>query len=164
MKYAVVFSSLTGNTKLLAEEIRKEKGKEDCVCFGEPDERVDEADIIYAGFWTDKGSCDEKMRIFLNGLHEKTICLFGTAGFGKDASYFARILANVKKEIPDDNTVGDAFMCQGKMQMAVRKRYEAILEQDPEDEKAKMLIENFDIALSHPDEEDIKEMKKWLAD
>ncbi len=78
-KYAVVFASATGNTALLAEEIRKAKGEENCVYFGAPSEdisgRLDGAEIIYAGFWTDKGSCSAEMEQFLGTLSGRTVFL-----------------------------------------------------------------------------------------
>lgn len=162
MKYAVVYRSLTGNTRILAEKIQKEKGKEDCVYFGEPDDKAKEAEVLYVGFWTDKGSCDDKIQEFLQNIHGKKIYMFGTAGFGKEESYFERILANVISCIPEDNQIGKGFMCQGKMPVSVRKRYEAMLEENPQDERMKMMIENFDQALSHPDEKDMQKLKEWI--
>ena len=40
MKYAVVYESATGNTKMLADEIRDTLGEENCVCFGTPGENM----------------------------------------------------------------------------------------------------------------------------
>lgn len=37
MRYAVVFTSKTGNTRHLAEGIRKQLGEEECGYFGVPD-------------------------------------------------------------------------------------------------------------------------------
>ena len=41
---------------------------------------------------------------------------------------------------------------------AVRERYEAMLKDDPEDERARLLIENYDVAKSHPTKEDLENM------
>ena len=65
MKYAIVYSSRTGNTKCLAEEIRGTLPPEDCLYFGEPDASALDADVLFVGFWTDKGDCDEKILAFL---------------------------------------------------------------------------------------------------
>ena len=54
-------------------------------------------------------------------------------------------------------------MCQGKMPFSVRKRYEAMLEQNPEDERVKGMIRNFDSALSHPDEADLGRLGDAVA-
>lgn len=162
MTYAVVFSSNTGNTRLLAEQIQKEKGDEKCAYFGEPNLQALEADVLYVGFWTDKGCCDEKAGDFLTKIHNKKVYLFGTAGFGKAESYFEKILKKAEQKIPKYNVIGKGFMCQGKMPYAVRKRYEDILRENPQDERIKMLIENFDMALIHPNEMDFHQLKEWL--
>lgn len=162
-KYAVVFASATGNTALLAEEIRKAKGGDDCVYFGEPSEDIsgllEDADIIYAGFWTDKGSCSAEMEQFLGTLAGRKVFLFGTAGFGGAKEYFDRILDRVASFLPADSTVAGRYMCQGKMPLSVRKRYEAMLEQNPDDGRMQGMIRNFDSALSHPDEADLERLK-----
>ena len=88
MKYAVVYSSRTGNTKMLAEVVKAELKEEDCVYFGTPDDKALEADRIYAGFWTDKGKCDEATEEFLKKLDKQEVFLFGTAGFGENDAFF----------------------------------------------------------------------------
>ena len=47
-------------------------------------------------------------------------------------------------------------MCQGKMPQAVRDRY-ASMEDSP---RRTSMLENFDKALSHPDEQDLKQLKE----
>lgn len=153
MKYAVIYSSRTGNTKYLAEALKDWLG-EKCMFFGEvgKTEEVEDADVIFAGFWTDKGDCQETMAKFLQGIRSKKIFLFGTAGFGQNESYFQRIVSNVNKHLDQSNQVIGTWMCQGRMSMAVRTRYEAMLETEPE--KARQMIDNFDRAMFHPNEED----------
>lgn len=48
MKYAVVYSSVTGNTEKLAEVIKNKVGQ--CY-FGKPCDEAIEADVIFVGFW-----------------------------------------------------------------------------------------------------------------
>lgn len=166
MTYAVVYASATGNTKLLAEEIRKGLGEEECICFGtvEEAETAVEADIIFVGFWTDKGDCSEELGHFLEGLHGRRVFLFGTAGFGGAQSYFDQILERVKGHLAADNEVVGTYMCQGKMPQSVRKRYEGMLEQNPGDERIRGMIENFDRAMTHPDEADLNLLGEAVRD
>ena len=159
----MVFASATGNTALLAEAIRKAEGAEGCVYFGAPSEdlsgRLDGVETIYAGFWTDKGSCSPEMEQFLSTLAGRKVFLFGTAGFGGAREYFDQILDRVASFLPADSTVAGRYMCQGKMPFSVRKRYEAMLEQNPEDKRAQGMIRNFDSALAHPDEADLGRLR-----
>ena len=61
MSYAIVFSSKTGNTNLLADTLHTCLPQEICCYFGAPDPAALEADEFYVGCWTDKGS----RRLFL---------------------------------------------------------------------------------------------------
>ena len=176
MRYAVIYDSPTGNTRILAEEIRRcmdgQNGNpEECICFGELGQEkagaemlaAAESEIVFAGFWTDKGDCSEKMAGFLESLHGQRVFLFGTAGFGGAKEYFRRILERVGTHLAPDNTVTGKYMCQGKMPLAVRKRYESMLEQNPEDERMRAMLENFDQALVHPDEADLELLRKSVS-
>ena len=98
MSYAIVFSSKTGNTKLLADALHACLPQENCCYFGTPDPAAMKADDLYVGFWTDKGNADESTLDFLKQLHGKNIFLFGTAGFGGSEEYFNKILKKVGEE------------------------------------------------------------------
>ena len=113
-------------------------------------------------FWTDKGSCDDSISNFLKNLENKTVFLFGTAGFGGSSAYFNEILTRVKAFLPSSCTAAGTYMCQGKMPESVRDRYETMLAGNPGDEKIQMMIANFDAALSHPDHQDLENLKSAL--
>ena len=81
MTYSIVYSSRTGNTRMLAEALREALPREDCIYFGEPDTKALEAETIYLGFWTDKGSCDESCAEFLKRVTTQKVFLFGTRRF-----------------------------------------------------------------------------------
>lgn len=113
------------------------------------------ADVIFVGFWCDKGSCSPAVQHFLQGLVGKRVFLFGTCGFGESDEYFAQILDRVRAYLPADAQYIGGAMCQGKMGMGVKRRYEGMLEKDPENAQARMLIDNWNKAQSHPNEDDV---------
>ena len=160
MKTAIVYESLTGNTKLLADTIAAHLGGADYI--GAPTEEAAQADTLYIGFWTDKGSCTPSLAKFLGTLQNKNIFLFGTAGFGGDSAYFEQILARVKENILESNTITGTYMCQGKMPTSVSTRYEKIAQDPAQAEKMAMMIENYERALSHPNDEDLDALRKML--
>ena len=133
MRYAIVFSSKTGNTKLLADTLHDSLPQDACSYFGAPDPAA---------------------------LHGKKVFLFGTAGFGGSEGYFNKILKTVQKSLDRSNTLIGSFMCQGKMPLSVRQRYEAMKKQPIHMPNLDMLIENFDKALSHPDADDLARLKQ----
>lgn len=160
MSYAIVFSSKTGNTKLLADTLHTCLPQESCCYFGTPDPAALEADELYVGFWTDKGTADESTLDFLKQLHGKNIFLFGTAGFGGSEEYFSKILKQAERSLDRSNTVFGRYMCQGKMPLSVRQRYEGMKKQPIHLPNLDALIENFDNALSHPDADDLERLKQ----
>ena len=151
MSYAIVYSSHTGNTALLAQTIRETLPQEDCVYFGAPDPSALTAETVYVGFWTDKGTCDASIAQFLQSLTNQKVFLFATAGFGGAAAYFEQILNRVKENLGDSTELTGTYMCQGKMPQPVRTRYEQ-MEEGP---RRTAMLENFDQALSHPNAEDL---------
>ena len=83
-RYSIIYSSKTGNTKKLAETIYNTLPKNECDYYGEINKINEElSDVIYIGFWTEKGNADSLTLEFLKNLKNKKIFLFGTAGYGK---------------------------------------------------------------------------------
>lgn len=160
MKYAICYESRTGNTAMLAERIRQSLPADDCLYYGPPAEEALAAELIFAGFWTDKGTCPENTAAFLSGLEGKKVFFFGTAGFGGSEAYFRQILERVKTNLPESAEVRGHFLCQGKMPQAVADRYEA-MEDSP---RRTMMLENFQKALSHPNEEDLAALEKAVRE
>ena len=159
MSYAIVYSSHTGNTALLAQTIRETLPQEDCVYFGAPDPSALTAETVYVGFWTDKGTCDASIAQFLQSLTNQKVFLFGTAGFGGAAAYFEQILNRVKENLGDSTELIGTYMCQGKMPQLVRTRYEQ-MEEGP---RRTAMLENFDQALSHPNAEDLANLRAAIT-
>ena len=48
--------------------------------------------------------------------------------------------------------------------MSVRERYVALMTAHPDDTKLQVNVENFDRALSHPDDEDLHAVRSWAKE
>jgi len=158
-QYSILFSSLTGNTKKLADAIHETLPEEGCEYFGAIKTPVPSSELLYIGFWTDKGNADNETLTLLSTLKNRRIFLFGTAGFGGSDTYFQKILGQVKQSIDSSNAVIGEYMCQGKMPQSVRERYIKMKEDPEHPANLDALIENFDCALSHPDMDDLERLK-----
>ena len=110
----------------------------------------DAKDLLCIGFWCDKGDCDDQMKQYLSTLRNQNVFLFGTAGFGKSKEYFEMILKNVQSHLDASNCVKGTWMCQGKMPLAIRAKFEL----NPE------MLKNFDEALKHPNDKDVDNLMK----
>lgn len=160
MKIAIVYKSVTGNTKLLAEEINKIL-KDNVIYIGEPKDDI-EADLYFVGSWTFKGDCVKEISEFLQKLNNKKIAYFGTCGFGGSINYYEALFKRAKSNINETNEVLSYFICQGKMPISVRERYVNLIKEHPEDKKLKVSIKNFDEALNHPSKSDLDDLRNWV--
>ena len=160
MKYSIVYSS-TGNTKLLADAIKNELNDDDLVYYGKPDRYALEADLIYVGFWTDQSVCDDVTKDFLRKIHNKNIFLFGSAGYG-NKEYFEKINKATEEYLDETVTVVDYFMCQGKMGPQIKQKYLDILAKDPDNKRINFMLQLFDAALTHPNQDDFNDLIKKI--
>ena len=162
VQYSILFSSLTGNTKKLADAIHETLPQNDCEYFGAIKTPVPSSELLYIGFWTDKGNADNETLTLLSTLKNRRIFLFGTAGFGGSDAYFQKILGQVRQSIDPSNTIIGEYMCQGKMPQSVRDRYVKMKEKPDHAPNLDELIQNFDRALSHPDNEDLDRLEEII--
>lgn len=161
MDIAIIYSSNTGNTKNVAETIKKELVSENLVYFGKVTKEIPDADIYFIGSWTNKGNASDDIIEFVKKIKNKKIAYFGTAGYGGSESYYKTLFERIKTNIDSSNKILGYFYCQGKMPIQVRERYIKMITENPEDSNLKVSIKNFDKALSHPDNEDLENAKKW---
>ena len=161
--YSILYSSVTGNTKLLADTIRAALPEEKCDYFGPCDGAEARSDLVYVGFWTDKGNADAAALALLTALRNKKLFLFGTAGFGGSEAYFSKVLGRVRESIDASNTIVGEYMCQGKMPLSVRQRYESMKQQPNAAPNLDALIANFDRALARPNEQDLAALRQLVS-
>lgn len=164
MNYAIIYDSKTGNTEKLARGVAAclpECGRAAFGLVEDVDEKtLTSVERIYVGFWTNRGDCTPEIAEVLSRLDGKEVFLFGTAGFGVDATYLAGIMARVAQHVPSSARIIGEFMCQGQMPQSVRNRYERMAKEQPDQEtRMKQLIENFDAALGHPNDKDIADIQ-----
>ena len=114
MTYAIVFSSITGNTAALADYLHSMLPADSCVYFGDVSREAAklDADLFFVGFRTeDDGTCDSKSRVFLKALNDKTVVLFGTSGYEMDKNELDRVMSAAAKHVPVSSTVITGVIC-----------------------------------------------------
>lgn len=165
MQYEVLFVSQTGNTEKLATAIYEAipNGDKEIQRLSRQTP-LDLAETYFIGFWTNRGTCSFEVLDYISELHGKNIALFGTCGMGNDPAYFERIEKQVSAFIPDDNLYLGTFLCQGKMPICVRNKYQELLEHGDNDALARRMLHNFDTALLHPNEEDYRRARKFVEE
>ena len=139
MKSLVLYSSLTGNTKKIAytiyDEIQEEKDIKDVNELVDYSIDYENYDIVFLGYWVDKGICDKNSKQVLENIHNKKIALF----------------------IPKDNEILGSFICQGKIAEGLKAKYKEMLKLSPDNEHIRQQLNNHEESQSHPDEQEIYE-------
>ncbi|MDD3204747.1 MAG: flavodoxin family protein [Lachnospiraceae bacterium] len=162
MKYQVVYISNTGNTEKIAKKVFEVlPGQDKDIVRFEPGVRIADADIYFIGFWIKRGTCSMDLLDFISELHDKKIVLFGTCGMGTHKEYYKELEDEITAWIADDSECLGTFICQGKMPMEVRNKYENMLGSGNDDKVEKML-QYFDSALTHPDKQDLENVAAFI--
>lgn len=121
MKTALIYSSLTGNTRKLAEAVLE------VMPFGTPMYPVNAApepepfDLLALGFWVDKGGPDSDSAAYMARLRHKTLILFGTLGAGPESEHGRQVLRRTEALLRGNRILG-GFLCQGRIDPGVLKR------------------------------------------
>lgn len=80
MKAAVVYSTLTGNTKKVAEAFCAGLGEEAELFDVKSAPDVGDCDLVAVGFWVDRGHPDQKAMDFMKSVKGKKVFSFFTLG------------------------------------------------------------------------------------
>lgn len=167
MRYAILYDSHTGNTANVAQAILHTLPEDERLCYYSSIEAIDhpekfaDADLIFYGFWTDRGTCPERSQQLLSQLPATKIALFGTAGFGTSEDYFQKILDNAAQYLPKDASLTGTFMCAGKMPSSVEEQYSKLLSDPINGEQAKQMLEKFNAVKGHPNKEELEAVAKF---
>ncbi len=119
MNKAIVFSTISGQTKKLAQVINENTN--DVVYYGKPDAKAYEAEILYIGSYTIAFDASNDIKKFLENVSNKKVFLFMTAGYGDDAAYLQPIIETFKSHLNDTNEIIGTFICQGEVSMGKRE-------------------------------------------
>ncbi len=157
MKSLVVYSSRTGNTRMIAEAVHSVMpgGTEIFPVENAPD--PSEYDFIALGFWVDKGAPDAAMSLYMERVLGKFVGLFGTLGAWPDSDHARESMQKAVERV-DGNRVLGTFLCQGKVDPKLLSAMAKMKGDNPHPmtEERRARIEE---AAKHPDEKDCEAVR-----
>ncbi len=161
MRIAVIYSSRTGNTRKVAKAIHESlpEGAELCRIDDAPD--PSRFDLIFVGFWVDKGIANKDAQEFMRKLSGQHVALFGTLGAYPDSDHARQCLERVGALL-STCTVVDTFICQGAIDPKLIEWMKTLPADDPHgpNEARRKLWHD---AEAHPDEGDLASARRWAA-
>lgn len=164
MKALIVYSSLTGNTKQIAEAIFSVMPEGSRLADVKDNPSTEGFDFVGLGFWADKGYPDTKMLNYMETVTGKNVGLFGTLGAWPDSDHAKDFMQRGVDKVKESNTYLGYFVCQGK----VDPRLLAAMEKMPEAKQAHPMTEarraRIEEAKKHPDDRDCENARACFAD
>lgn len=149
----VVYSSVTGNTRRVAEAVAGEAGCGLAPVADAPDPA--DLDLLLLGFWVRRGRPDGRMLDYMDRIRGKNIALFGTLGAWPDSEH-ARACAQSAANIMEmrGNRVLGVFLCQGRVDPRLLERLpERVRAAHPLTEERRRRHAE---AARHPDAQDLE--------
>lgn len=150
-KWAVIYSSTTGNTKAIAEEIAGASGGE---LFRVQDAPTDLStyDVVALGYWLRRGGPDDLMKAYLPKVNDACVILFQTHGADVGSEHAVTSFARAAYLLGADCEILGTFSAQGKLAPALIARRK---KSDPDDtHNSPEAQERWVRAAEHPNEED----------
>ncbi|SJZ77254.1 Flavodoxin [Cetobacterium ceti] len=162
-KTALIYSSLTGNTKKIGDAIFEIiPGDKSIYSIEEAKElSFEEYDRIIVGFWVDKGHADSRVKKLINRLKNKEIAFFGTLGAEPDSDHGRKVYTKVSELCSKNNNLIGGFLSLGKVSdklVEMMKKFPLNLIH-PLTPERKARIEK---ASTHPDENDLNDAKNYF--
>ncbi len=122
MKVQVIYTSLTGCTRKVAEAIY-EGVTADCKSIHDLKDGVPvlDGDVILVGYWGVEGGPCEQMQAFLKTIRNKAVGIFCTLGYYADSAHAFDTVQTGIKLVSEHNQVIGSYVCNGAVAGYLKK-------------------------------------------
>ena len=125
MKTLIIYSSQTGNTKMVCEKAFEYiNGEKVIIPIKEKDSvNLDEFDNIIVGTWIDKANANAEARKFINTLSNKKIFFIGTLAASLTSEHAKKCFNNLTKLFSKKNNFIDGVLTRGKVSKDLQEKF-----------------------------------------
>lgn len=125
MKTLIIYSSQTGNTKLVCEKAFEFLKDEKNIVPIEEIETINlnEYDNIIIGTWIDKATADAKAKKFINSLVDKKLYFIGTLAASLSSDHAKKCFNNLSKLCSKKNSFIDGVLARGKVSDDLKEKF-----------------------------------------
>lgn len=161
-KWCVIYSSVTGNTRQVAEVIAEESGAEIFRVQDAPED-LSAYDIVALGYWLRLGQPDPMMMPYMPKVKGKNVVLFQTHGTDPTSEHAITSFARAGHMLGEGCDILGTFGCQGKVNPALLEK-RAKMQKDPDDpHQTEENQARRARAATHPDETDLEHARALVA-
>lgn len=150
-KWVVIYSSTTGNTKAIAEEMAAESGA-DLFRIQDAPADLSAYDVVALGYWLRRGGPDDRMKAYLPCVENARVVLFQTHGADVGSEHAVTSFARAGHLLGTGCEILGTFSAQGKLSPALIAKRQKGPSDDSHNSPAAR--ERWVRAAAHPDAED----------
>lgn len=152
MSILITYSSLTGNTKKLAEGIYKNLQLDYVEIKPIKEvESLEAYDTVLVGYWVDKGGPNDEAAAFMKTIKGKRVGIFATLGYYPDTQHGWNSLVKGEELVKEDNEVIGRYICQGPISEKLIESFKK-LPADSHHAITPEKLRRYEIARQHPNE------------
>ncbi len=160
MKFLITYSSRTGNTRKIAEALYHAAPDGSRLAPIEDTPPADDFDILFIGYWMDKGGPDAKAKAYLSTLKEKKIVLFETMGADPTGEHAYVGFANAALYLSPDCRVLGVFASQGAIDPNLLAMMRKLPKGSPHNSPQMEAVAQE--AAKHPDTADLARAEEYM--
>lgn len=160
-KWGVFYSSVTGNTRMIAEKIAEAAGEAEVLPVEEMPEDLSSFEVVALGYWLRLGGPDPKMMQYLPKVKDATVLLFETHGADPGSEHAITAYARAAYLLGEGCEILGTFGCQGRINPALLEKRKNAAQDDPHG--GVEARERWKRAESHPDEEDFATAAEFVS-
>ena len=163
MRHVVVYSSMTGNTRAVAEAIHRIMPPGTGIYPVREAPHPEEFAFLALGFWVHRAKPDPRMLRYMEMVRGKRVAIFGTLAAYPDSAHAGEVIAAAHACLAGNTIIG-SFLCQGRLDP---KRLERRLRDSDAGGRHPMTPERRARLLAashHPNEEDFVKAQAAFTD
>ena len=157
-KWLVVYSSVTGNTKRVAESIAAAAGEADLVSVEEVPEDLAGYEVVAAGYWLWRGGPAPKIAAWLPKVHDVPVVFFETHAAEPKSEHAITAFARAAYLLGSSCRVLATFGCQGAVSPAILAKRAAMAPDNPHARAT-----GWKTAAGHPDAVDLAAAAEFVG-
>lgn len=159
-KWAVLYTSVTGNTKKIAEAIA-EQADADLFRVQDAPEDLSQYEVVALGYWLRLGRPDPLMLKFMGTVHDANVLFFQTHGTSPTSEHAITSFARAGQALGPNCEIIGTFGCRGKINPKMLEKRQKGSKDDPH--SGKKAEERWRLASTHPDAQDIADAKDFVV-
>ena len=159
-KWAVIYSSVTGNTKQIAAAIAGQADEAELFRVQDAPDDLSGYDVVAVGYWLRLGRPDPLTLKLLARIHDTNVLFFQTHGTSPTSEHAITSFARAGYQLGEGCEILGTFGCRGKINPAMLEKRKNAGPDDPHG--GPKSIERWKLAASHPDEADIAAARDFV--